>query len=196
MRTIALSVALLTVVVVASAAPVPKAIKATADYYPSVVGTKWVYAYEDGTNEHSREVTAATTTDGVTEFTVLWQQGRSQQVWELKKDATGVYRTKQDGEAYTPPHKLLAPKMSAGDEWVSEYTHSGDTYKYSRSVGKAELVKTPAGEFTAIPIVSRDLSNDENESTLWYATGVGMVAIQHKAGQRIVLKEFILGGKK
>jgi hypothetical protein len=195
MRIVVTSLALL-MAIPAIAAPVPK-LKAQPDYYPSVVGTKWVYGHEDGTNEHTREVTASSTKDGVTEFTVTWKEGGSTQVWELKKDATGVFRTKQDRWAFEPAHKLLQPKMAEGDEWTSEYTFGGGTkYSYTRTVGKAEAVKTPAGEYTAVPIVSRDLQGNSDETTLWYSDGVGLVALQHKGSPKIVLREFTPGGKK
>ena len=193
MRTIAPSIVLLACSVPLFAAPVPKAIKAP-DYYPSTVGTKWVYGEEDGTNQHTREITASNTKDGVTEFTVTWKEGDTTQLWEMKKDSTGVHRVKQDGLDFTPPHKLFEPKMSAGDEWTSEYTFGGVRgYKYSRTVGKAEAVKTPAGEYTAVPIVSRNLNLDGDETTLWYADGVGLVKLQHKGSAAVVLREFTAG---
>jgi hypothetical protein len=180
-----------------SAAPVPKAVKGTQDLYPSALGTKWVYAHEDGSNEHTREVTVSQEKDGVTTFTVTWKQGGQTQIWDLKKDATGVYRLKQDGIAFDPPHKLIQPKMTDGEEWESEYTFGGRTaYKFVRSVGKAEVVKTPAGEFTAVPINSKDLNGNTLETTLWYADGVGLVKLQAKGGVASVLKEFTPGGKK
>jgi hypothetical protein len=196
MRTVAPSLLIL-LSLPAFAAPVPKALKAAADYYPTAVGTRWVYANEDGTNEHTREVTAAATKDGVTEFTVTWKEGDSTQLWELRKDGTGVFRTRQDGLAFDPPHKLLSPQMAAGEEWASEYTFGGARgYKYTRTVGKPEVVKTPAGVFTAVPVVSRNLRANADETTLWYADGVGMVALQHKGTPRVVLREFTPGGKK
>lgn len=194
MRTVAPSLALLLLALPAAAAPVPK-LKAPPDYYPTEVGTKWVYAQEDGTNEHTREVTASDTKDGVTTFTVTWKQGGTTQLWELKKDATGVYRTKEDGVEFVPPHKLFEHRMAAGDEWTSEYSYGGErnTFKFSRTAGKAEAVKTPAGTYTAVPIVSRSLENAQNESTLWYANGVGLVKLEHKRGATVVLREFTRG---
>jgi hypothetical protein len=197
MRIVVTSLALLVLVIPAGTAPVPK-LKAQPDYYPSTVGTKWRYSQEDGTEEHTREVTASSTKDGVTEFTVTWKEDGSTQLWELTKDATGVFRTKQDQWAFDPPHQLLQPKMGEGDEWASEYTFGGrqNKYKYTRTVGKSEVVKTLAGEFTALPIVSRNLQADGDETTLWYADGVGLVALQHKGSPKIVLREFTPGGKK
>ncbi len=194
MRTVAPSFALLICTALAVAAPVPKKIKAP-DYYPATVGTKWVYGHADGTNEHTREVTASATKDGTTDFTITWKEGDSTQQWELKKDATGVFRLKQDTFAFDPPHKLFEPKMAAGDEWTSEYSFGGarNTYKYTRTVGKAEAVKAPAGEYTAVPIVSRNLRSDGDETTLWYADGVGLVKLQHKGGTPVVLREFTAG---
>lgn len=194
MRTVAPSLVVLLAAQFAPAAPVPKAIKAVPDFYPSVVGTKWVYANEDGTYEHTREVTASATKDGVTEFTVTWKEGESTQVWGLKKDSAGVFRTKQDDLEFTPAHQLLKPNMEAGDTWESEYTFGGGAkYKYTRTVGKSEVVKTPAGEFTAVPIVSRNGRAKGDETTLWYADGVGLVALQHAGSPKVVLREWTRG---
>ncbi len=194
MRTVAPSLALLLLALPAAAAPVPK-LKAAPDYYPSAVGTRWVYGHEDGTNEHSREVTASASKDGVTEFTITWKEDGTTQLWDLTKDGTGVYRTRQDGREFSPPHKLFEHRMAAGDEWTSEYTFGNGLakYQYTRTVGKAEVVKTPAGEYTAVPVVSRNQQVDGDETTLWYADGVGLVALQHKNSPRIVLREFTRG---
>lgn len=181
----------------APAAPVPKAVKGTQDFYPSTLGTRWVYAQEDGTREHTREVTTSQEKDGETHFTVTWKDGGQTQIWDLKKDATGVYRLKQDGVEFDPPHKLLAAKTAAGDEWTSEYSWGGRVkYKYVRTVGRPEVVKTPAGEFTAFPITSREENGRGLETTLWYADGVGLVKLQPKDGTPVVLKEYAVGGKK
>lgn len=189
--------ALLLLLPAGTAAPVPKALKHTQDFYPNALGTRWVYSNEDGTNEHSREVTVSQTKDGVTEYTVTWKDEARTQVWELKKDATGVYRTKQDGLAFDPPHKLLPARVAEGDEWTSEYTFGGRVeYKYKRSIGKPEVVKVPAGEYTAYPIVSRSLAGlGDLETTLWYADGVGLVKIQATGGIPIVLREYSIGKK-
>lgn len=197
MRIAVPSFVLIALTLSATAAPVPKAVKKVPDYYPSEVGTRWVYAQEDGTNEHTREVTASSTKDGVTDFTVTWKEDGSTQLWEMKKDATGVHRIKQDGLEFNPPHQLVQPKMDAGVEWTSEYTFGGRSkYKYTRTVGKMEKLKTPAGEFDALPIVSRNLTLDGDETTLWYADGVGLVALQHQNGPKVVLREYTIGGKK
>lgn len=180
------------------AAPVPKALQRANDFYPSTVGTKWVYTYEDGSNEHTREVTASKTDEkGTTDFTITWKQGAATQIWELKKDATGTYRTKQDTLTFDPPHKLLPEKVADGVEWESEYSLGGGraAYKYSRAIGKPEVVKVPAGEFTAYPIVSRNLNVNGDKTTLWYVDGVGLIKIQHESDTPIVLREFTRGGK-
>ena len=177
---------------IAVAAPVPK-LKAKADFYPSAVGTKWVYANEDGTNEHSREVTASTEKDGVTTFTITWKQGAQTQTWEMTKDADGVSRVSQNGSVFDPPHPIVKQKMAEGDEWESEYTLGRGATKYhqKRTVGKEEKVKVLAGEYSAIPLASVDLNGNTIDTTLWYADGVGLVKIVPKDGVPIVLKEFV-----
>jgi hypothetical protein len=184
--------ALLLVPLLALAAPVPKP-KPKADFYPSAVGTKWVYAYDDGTNEHTREVTDATEKDGVTTFTITWKQGAQTQTWVMKKDADGVSRVSQNGSEFDPPHQILKAKLADGDEWASEYTLGKGTTKYShkRTVGKAESVKVPAGDYDAFPVSSVEAGGNTTDTTLWYADGVGLVKIVAKDGTPIVLKEFV-----
>ncbi len=189
--------ALLLAPLFALAAPVPKA-KPKADYYPSAVGTKWVYTYDDDTNEHTREVTDATEKDGVTTFTITWKQGAQTQLWVMRKDDDGVSRVSQNGSEFDPPHQILKQKLADGDEWTSEYTlGKGGTTKYThkRTVGKAESVKVPAGEYDAFPVSSVEASGNTSDTTLWYADGVGLIKIVAKDGTPIVLKEFVAGKK-
>lgn len=187
------SVVLIAVVSQLVAAPVPKELSKRKVYFPTAVGTKWVYATEDGTESQTREVTAVTVKDGVRLVTILWTASGQRQEWELREDGTGIYRSKMGAAAVDPPHLLLKPKVVPGDEWDGEYVQSGRTERYHRVVGKPETVKTPAGEYEAIPVVQTNPDDENDEATVWYAEGVGMVKLHQKYSTPLVLKQVTIG---
>jgi hypothetical protein len=177
----------------AVAAPVPKELKKKQTYFPTAVGTKWVYEAEDGSDNQTREVTAATEKDGVRTLTILWKANGTTQTWELKEDATGLYRSKMGANAIDPPHHLLKSKLTEGDEWEGEYTQSGGTVKYRRTVGRPEKVTVPAGEYTAVPVTQVDPDDPDDEATVWYAEGVGMVKLLQRGSRAMLLKSVTIG---
>jgi hypothetical protein len=189
------AVCLIALVTSATAAPVPKELKKQKVYFPTAVGTKWEYASEDGSDRQTREVQDATEKDGVRTVTILWKATGTNQTWELKEDSTGLYRTKMGSATIDPPHLLLKPKVTEGDEWEGKYVQNGIEERYKRVVGKAEKVTTPAGEFEAIPVLQTNPDDPDDEATVWYAEGIGMVKLHQKHSSPLVLKKVTLGKK-
>ena len=99
-----------------------------------------------------------------------------------------------DDGIYAPPHLIVKPKMVEGDEWKHDF-RIGDRVLYSetQTVGGAEKVETPAGEFFAVPIRSRQNSA---YTTFWYADGVGLVKIQRDGLADTLLKSYRIGAGK
>jgi len=186
----AISIALITSAI---AAPVPKDLKKRKVYFPTTAGTMWEYAGEDGADRQTREVRSATEKDGVRTVTILWTADGTKQTWELREDATGLYRTKMGAATIDPPHLLLKPKVTEGDEWEGTYTQNGSEEKFRRVVGKAEKVKTPAGEFEAIPVLQTNPDDPDDEATVWYAEGIGMVKLHQKHSTPLLLKKVTIG---
>ena len=194
MRTLALALLLAAPL---AAAPVPKGLKNKKNYFPTAVGTKWEYVSDDGDDRQTREVTAATDTGGVRTFTIQWTTGGggSKQNWEMKQDADGLYRAKMGSSVIDPPQRLMKGALVEGDEWEGEYTQGGSTTRYRRVVGKEEKVTVPAGEYTAIPVVQTNPDDPDDEATVWYADGVGMVKLHQKGSTPLLLKAVTLGKK-
>jgi hypothetical protein len=181
------------VVVGALAAPVPKELKKKKTYFPLATGTKWEYVNEDGSEAHSREISAVTEKDGVRTVAVLYRDRNFTMTWELREDATGLYRSKYENAAVDPPQLLMKPTMTEGDEWECRFNQGRQKCHYIRTVSKAEKVTTPAGEYTAIPIKQVDPDDPDDTATIWYAEGVGMVKLQEGGAPAILLKAMTPG---
>lgn len=179
----------------ALAAPVPKELKKKKNYFPTAVGTKWEYVGEDGSDRQTREVTEAVDKDGVRVITILWSTGGTKQTWELREDATGLYRSKMGSMDIDPPQRLMNGKLAEGDEWEGEYAQGQVRERYKRVVGKAEKITTPAGEFEAIPVEQTNPDDPDDGATIWYAEGVGMVKLHQKGSSPLVLKAVTVGKK-
>lgn len=191
MRRLVLPVVLV-VTLAAHAAPVPKTIRASKEMLPLAAGNRWEYATPDhptATTE-TREVLDVETKDGVTHVTQ--KMTNTTQVYRV--DATGVAVVKSGNSEYKNPRVILKPDMKEGDSW--EWDAGG--YTEVRTIGKAERITVPAGEFEAVPIQYRYVQNGRafQNGTVWYAAGVGLVRIDYDGQTSQVLKAFTKGGGK
>jgi hypothetical protein len=184
--------------ILAAAAPVPKAVK-MADPFPTAVGTKWEYVASDSEKDgwvvgitHSEEK------DGVITFRTKTSIGRAdiEKGYTLAKGDLNHYL--DNGVTYDPPildHKAGA---TAGESWAVAYTSGENSFEGTFSAGKAEEITTPAGTFLATPITRKWKGVRQTEETMWYADGVGVVRTT-LAGQTVPfleLKSFTRGGSK
>lgn len=177
---------------VAVAAPVPKALKkAEPEWMPLRAGNKWEYvsADDNSTTTDTREITAAGEKDGVvtaTQRTVNLTQ-------EFRRDADGVAVVKTSNRGEAKPRYIVKHKMKEGDTWENDM----GGYTEVRTVGKAETIKLPAGEFEAVPVKFQYVQNGTPFQTgaVWYADGVGLVRIDTEGSASEVLKAFTPGKK-
>lgn len=188
-------------VMVAPAAPVPTHLmpKEESPYFPTTVGTKWVYL-DDGA-EQTVEVTRVKQEDAVAAVTIR------------RKFADGFETERQVGvspdglflpsPARPAEERLLLPLPHRdGQRWVAflGVCRSGRTSLTARG---PETVTVPAGKFAAIRVEMSfaermwflDHLYDEGAAvTAWYARGVGPVKVV--GGDHVcVLKSFTLGKK-
>ena len=182
-----------------SAAPVPKAAKKSADHYPLALGDKWEYVRnEDATQVWAEEVTGVEAKDGGTVATVRIapNNGRNAYDTSYKVDKAGWYFNTHGEVSYDPPAMFLKADMQAGDTWESNYQYGGTAYETTVTVGEAEKVTVPAGEYTALPVTIRyNTPARGREYTNWIVPGVGMVK-QVVAGRVTQeLKSFTPAGK-
>ena len=183
-----LAVVLSTVV---AAAPVPKALKKGAEWMPLDAGAKWEYvsAEDNSTTTDTREITSASEKDGVhfaSQRTINLTQ-------EFRRDADGVAVVKTTNRGDTKPRYIIKHAMKEGDTWENDL----GGYTETRTVGKAEKIKLPAGEFEAVPVQFKYVQNGTpfQSGTVWYADGVGLVRIDTDGSGSEVLKAFTPGKK-
>jgi hypothetical protein len=185
MRTLVLSV-FLTFALSATAAPVPKTLRAKQEFLPLAVGNRWEFSSPDapGQVNEVREVLEVEQRDGATYFTQ--KLAGSTQVYRV--DAAGVAVVRTGNSDYKNPRVILTPTMKEGESW--EWDAGG--YTEIRTVGKAEKITVPAGEFEAVPIQYRYVQNgqDFQKGTVWYSAGTGLVRIDYDGQVSQMLKAF------
>jgi hypothetical protein len=177
---------------VAVAAPVPKALKKSGpEWMPLDAGAKWEYvsADDNSTTTDTREIVRASEKDGV----VTAHQRTINLTQDFRKDADGVAVVKTSNRGEAKPRYVIKHGMKDGDTWENDM----GGYTEVRTVGKAEKIKLPAGEFEAVPVKYQYVQNGQafQTGTVWYADGVGLVRIDTEGSASEVLKAYTPGKK-
>lgn len=172
------------------AAPVPKSVKRKAvDWMPLEAGCKWEYVSADDNTAvvDVREITAAEQRDGG----LIATQKTANLTQEFRRDGTGVAVVKTNGRAGGGLRYITKQGMKEGDTWDNDM----GGYTETRTVGKAEKLTLPAGEFEAVPVKFQYVQNGAafQSGTVWYADGVGLVRIDTDGQPSQVLKAFTKG---
>jgi hypothetical protein len=181
-RPVALVLALIPVVL-APAAPVPKGADGPVLYYPTTVGTKWVYQ-RDGSDELIRTtITAAEEKDGGAVLTIgLLTGDKANPYWKVFVSPKGLFSGDGGLDEQKFPNPLLKLPVKAGEKWEVPG-------KPTRTVVGAEEVEVPAGKFRAVRVESEGL-------TEWFAPNVGCVQTVARSANgetKTVLKTFAPG---
>lgn len=176
----------------ALAAPVPKGLKKSApEWMPLDAGAKWEYvsADDNSTTTDTREIVRASQADGV----LTAHQRTINLTQDFRKDADGVAVIKTSNRGEAKPRYIIKHAMKDGDTWENDM----GGYSEVRTVGKAEKVKLPAGEFEAVPVKFQYVQNGQafQTGTVWYADGVGLVRIDTEGSASEVLKAYTPGKK-
>jgi hypothetical protein len=182
----------------AGSAPKPKP-PSVPDYFPTRLGTTWVYEQDGG--ETVRTVSAVEARAGAT-IATLTVTGRGEWSERVAVSPAGVFRTALAGTAIDPPLCLLQYPATAGVPWDAvEPTRPGAVAHGGRmTIGDEETITVPAGTFRAVPVRweietwdGEELEEPETY-TYWYAADVGLV--QFQAGTTLrQLKAFTPGVK-
>jgi hypothetical protein len=173
-----------------SAAPVPKE-RAKESYYPTTVGSKWVYL--DGDQEYTDVVTAVEVKDGAKVITITRHRAGGQPPFMLAKVAMsekGVFQTFSGEIELAKPECILPASLDKGVGWQSVLAP-----KWTRTIVGEEVVEVPAGKFKAIRVdsVSAGRALPQKWSKAWYAPRVGLVKAESLLGSDFVLKSFTPG---
>jgi hypothetical protein len=197
-------------VAVAASAPVPKG-AGPADYFPTKVGTRWVYEVSgDEPAEVAEEVVSVEEKDG-TRVVMLRVEHKSVDP-ATKTPVTAIWKDKvlvrKDGVfavtwwSAEPGLCLLRLPHARGNTWEERhpYLDTGDTLKRTCSASDPEEVKVPAGAYKAVRVeTTHSVAGKAGAQTArfsddWYAPGVGLVKQERRDVNRVrVLKEFTPG---
>ena len=181
----------------AGAAPVPKHLMKDEPYWPTAVGTKWVY--EQGGKEMPEEITHAEPLKGGVRLTIR-AQGMDRTT-DIGTDGV-IQRTLSKWALDTQTVRF---PLKAGDTWTFRMPIQDGLHceAGTMTVGEAENVKVPAGTFRATKVVQTVTEaggkpvNPPYTYTFWYAKGLGLVKLewgQWGGGSR-ELKSFSPGKK-
>jgi hypothetical protein len=174
----------------ASAAPRPKEPVKAPLYFPTAIGTEWVY--QQGEWEVTKRVTAVERGTDMTVVTVdrVGSVGRPTRSDQMGVSEAGVFWIGSLGPDPLKPDRpacWLNLKHAPGGEWMS----AGSQHPYVAR--KPEWVEVPAGRFLAIPVEVTYTSGSGKlvKQVSWYAPEVGLVKEQVPSEDKPrVLKSF------
>lgn len=172
-----------------SAAPIPRTAESTP-FFPTRVGTKWVYETPDGnrteviTKVEQKKEMKLVTIESVDET------GKTNSSRQLSVTNQGVFLVEGTLPAKFEifrPKKLwlflpLAPKSQ--DKWQAEtIVEGGCVFGMTTQVVGTERLKTPAGTFNATRVDQAFTTSPfgdgpkQFQNSYWYASGVGLIQV-------------------
>ena len=155
------------------AAPIPKTTpKETKLYFPTTVGSKWVYQSEDG--EYTEVVKDVVNKEKercwIVSVSRVDKDGKEvpSKEWEVSEGALILTKS-----AVSPKKRLAWPHLllphNPGKQW--QFLPESDSHPCVAI--KPQRVKVPAGEFDAVGVEL--YSGRQLVETKWYAIGIGLV---------------------
>lgn len=164
---------------------------ATSEYYPLKVGGKWTYRIDEQRTLEMKvdkiengEATISTTAQGrvVAKDTIV-----------IKED--GIYRTKINDLAITPPIKILALPVKKGGEWSidSKVQDKAIVGKFTIKDDKEKLKLKDGKEYDCVMVDGPGFKVDGADTKMkqWFAAGKGIVKLSYETGQQEAILELI-----
>lgn len=194
-RTLAALFAIALAALPVSAAPNVKVQPADPPFFPTRVGTTWVYQIRGG--ERTEVITGSETADGVTTLTIgPWVGGPT--IKTLVVSATEVRTVAVELGPVDPPLLVLRFPPKPGDSWEFRTQTPAGLSVGKKTVGELEEVEVPASKFKAFRLETVGTIGKQPKDTQvdWYAPGVGLVKSSYGSGGRTggwQLKSFTLG---
>ncbi|MBX9580598.1 MAG: hypothetical protein K2X87_09850 [Gemmataceae bacterium] len=180
------------VLAAAPAAPFPTHLMRPdpAEYYPTTVGARLVYA----TNVPGLDVTLVVTgvervAGGKLVTTALVSPaGETTLYQKVKVTARGLFLANPDGHDFEPPRCFLELPPKAGSRWPFRF--GGVEVDATMSAGGVEEVEVPAGKFRAARVA---VECEGVPFVSWYAPTVGVVRADVSGGTGLALKSYTPG---
>jgi hypothetical protein len=197
-RPLAAASALVLLLAAAPAAPVPKEKSKTPNYYPTALGSRWVYKV--GETEIVTEVTAVESKEDARLATIATLiNGKAVSTERIVVSDKGVYRDQMNKAAIEPPICILQLPHKPGDTWEVDSKIQGQATKVSFTAGQPEEVEVPAGKYRAVRVDGDGvIAGAQTKVTYWFAPDVGIVKLKYTiAGSDAILelKSFTPGKK-
>jgi hypothetical protein len=179
----------LTTLLLLGAAPVPKHLMKDRPYWPTAVGTKWVYDLNG--MEEAEEITGAEEHNGGTRLTVRCR------LWDNTVDVSKEVVIRRTLGQFRLDAEMVRFPLKAGDSWaVAQPIQEGiQANAGTMTVGETKDVSVPAGKFRATKVtfevteVNGQPIAKPQTFTYWYARGVGTIRVEWDGGEK-VLKSF------
>jgi hypothetical protein len=182
------------VLAIAPAAPVPKEMP---PYFPTQVGTKWVY--QDGDTEEVQVITAVEeSTKGKVITVGKVKDGQVVPWYEMLASDKSLSKLWCPSGQFDPPLCQLKLPPRPGDKWEFDSSLSAVRFEYKGAarVREPEWVEVPAGRYWAVA-VEVDVTGGPNDTpfqkTVWFAPRIGRVKEVWSFGREMVLKSFTPG---
>ena len=165
-------------------------------YFPTAVGTRWVYQTKDAGYEEA--ITEAKPDGAATVVTVVrTRDGKEVSKSRLRVSPDGLDMLASGGVTYEKPFPYLRARARPGDEWEYEFDRGGLTFRQHLKLVGPETVETPAGKFLALRAdgvqrvlkAGKAVADMSTESKSWYAPGVGLVR-RVMGGRETTLNKF------
>lgn len=190
MKRVSVTLASIAVVLTSiSAAPVPTHLfpKEPVLYFPTTVGTTWVYKDDD--DELTLVVSSVEqTNDGKVVAVVRVTGDGLSEDEKMLVSAGGLARVQSRERKIDPPLVMLKVPYKPGDTWTYSKLKCTDTIR------GIETIKVPAGIFDTVRVDSKyDVEGQDGGTSFWYAPGVGLVKMTYGGGKTQVLKSFTRG---
>ncbi len=178
------------------AAPIPRAAqKPRIDYFPTQVGSKWVYKNTQNADwERTDVITSVEEMDGVKIVRVgtLTQSGAVEHRQTMRLSPSGLFQVNVTREGKESSTCFLKLPIQSGDKW--ECLCEGDKGGVATCEG-IEEIEVPAGRFKAAKVVARWKTQNigGGEAGGWFVPGIGPVKWQYGHGAATVLHSFTAG---
>jgi hypothetical protein len=181
------------------AAPVPPPPKTPPLYFPTTVGTRWVYQTQGEKRESVEVVMEVKEKDGEKWVAVGSEcEGKVEYHHAISVSDKGLAVVDTSVSDLDEPSWLLKLPHKAGNKWDYGIAPACvGQWKGTALADGPEKVTVPAGRFEAIRVkVDITFAGDRRRVTTWYAPGIGKVKeiVTTDSGDRVeVLKSFTPG---
>jgi hypothetical protein len=177
------------------AAPAP-ATATTSEYYPLKNGNKWTYRIDE---QRSLEMKVDKFENG--EATIVTMAGNRQVAKDtIQVKGDGIYRTKINDLAITPPIKILELPVKKGTSWEikSKVQDKEIIGKLTVKDEKEKLKLKDGKEYDCVMVDGPDFKVDGSATKmkLWFCAGKGIVKLSYETGQQeavLELSDFVEG---